>query len=511
MKLRYFIPSLIAAVTLLVSCSENDDPTLLSQLQVSSSYVAIDITGGSQSITLNANSDWAFVSQQWIAGKDTTNAASPAWLTISQTSGSAGETTLTFSAESTLDGRTAELLISCGGQTQYINVLQGLATVSEATCAEVIAGPDAKTYRVTGTCVRIANTSYGNWYLEDETGQIYIYGTVDATGNYNWSSFDIEVGDEVTVEGPKTTYNGTVELVDVQVISVNKSLIKVDSLSNTEALPVEGGDVTAFIACKGNGISVEIPEDAKDWLFISGTTANTVTFHALPNEGGDRETTVVFRTSDGKKDYTSQTVIAQKGAIIECSVADFNAAEVGNTQYRITGIISRIANAGYGNYYIRDYSGETYVYGTGAKGDFEALGLKEGDIVTVVGKRDQYKETIEMTGSVVEKINSVKKVTIAEFNAAPDAADVYYMITGNVTNIANATYGNLYLADETGETYVYGCYPGWGATGDFRKNLLETAGIEVGDKLTVIGSKTTYNGTIEVNGGIYFSHESKAE
>ena len=116
-----------------------------------------------------------------------------------------------------------------------------------------------------------------------------------------------------------------------------------------------------------------------------------------------------------------------------------------------------------------------------------------------------------MTGSVVEKINSVKKVTIAEFNAAPDAADVYYMITGNVTNIANATYGNLYLADETGETYVYGCYPGWGATGDFRKNLLETAGIEVGDKLTVIGSKTTYNGTIEVNGGIYFSHESKAE
>ena len=64
MKFRYLFPSLIAAVAMLVGCSDNDDPTLLSQLQVSSSYVAIDVTGGSQSITLKANSDWAFVSQQ---------------------------------------------------------------------------------------------------------------------------------------------------------------------------------------------------------------------------------------------------------------------------------------------------------------------------------------------------------------------------------------------------------------------------------------------------------------
>ena len=32
-------------------------------------------------------------------------------------------------------------------------------------------------------------------------------------------------------------------------------------------------------------------------------------------------------------------------------------------------------------------------------------------------------------------------------------------------------------------------------------------GIEVGDKLTMIGYKDTYKGTIELCGGIYFSHE----
>ena len=83
-------------------------------------------------------------------------------------------------------------------------------------------------------------------------------------------------------------------------------------------------------------------------------------------------------------------------------------------------------------------------------------------------------------------------------------------MTGTLDEIANPTYGNLYLKDGDSRVYVYGCYPGWGATGDFRKNCLADKNIEVGDKLTVIGVKSTYNGTAQVANGIYFSHE-KAE
>ena len=148
-----------------------------------------------------------------------------------------GRLSITFSADATLDGRTAELQLVCGGKTQHINVIQGLSTVSDATCAEVIAGPDSKTYRVTGTVTSIANTTYGNWYLNDGTGEVYIYGTLDAKGQTkNFLSLGLEVGDVVTVEGPKTTYNGTVELVDVTVVSIKKSLIKVDSLSVTDGV-----------------------------------------------------------------------------------------------------------------------------------------------------------------------------------------------------------------------------------------------------------------------------------
>lgn len=343
---------------------------------------------------------------------------------------------------------------------------------------------------------------------------MYIYGTLDAKGNEkNFLSLGLEVGDIVTVEGPKSVYNGTVELVNVTVVKIQKSLVKVEGYDPEDAtIPVEGGTVAVNLSCKtNNGVSVEVPEAAKDWLGIvsvAGGAEPVVTFRAGANLGGDRSAVVVFKTTDDKgQEYTAEATIYQKGSIVECSVADFLAAETGDTQYRITGVITSVANPAYGNVYIRDWSGETYVYGIGAKGDFEAAGLKVGDIVTLVGKRGEYKGTAQMTGAVLEDVKPVTPVTIDEFLDKEDNADVYYMLTGNITEIANPTYGNLYLEDATNQVYVYGCYPGWGATGDNRKNLLETLGIGVGDELTVIGVKTTYKGTPQLSNGIYFSHK----
>lgn len=181
MKMKYsilFVITLLSAV--FTGCSDDNDAVYLNEVQVSSSYVAIPVGGGSETITLKASDNWEFdkvfqkIIQKEDGTKDTIYTETPDWLTVSQVSGGAGETELVFHAEAALDGRSAELQISCGGQTQLINVIQGLATVSEATCAEVIAGPDSKTYMVKGTVTSIANTTYGNWYLADETGQIYI-------------------------------------------------------------------------------------------------------------------------------------------------------------------------------------------------------------------------------------------------------------------------------------------------------------------------------------------------
>ena len=496
MKLKYFFPLFIAAVALMVSCDDDDSVTLLDEIQVSSSYVSLPVAGGSTTITVTADDSWTVVN-------------SLQWLTVSSTSGSAGESTLTFSASATLDGRTGEVKIQCGDKIQRINVIQGLAVVATATCADVIAGPDSKTYKVTGVVTSIANTVYGNWYLADATGSIYIYGTLDAKGAAkNFLSLGLEVGDEVTVQGPKTTYGTTVELVDVTVVKINKSLVKVDSVANA-ALTLEGGEFIAYLTCKGQGVSVEIPADAESWLSISSIqsagTFVVVKFKAAANTGGDRGTTITFHTTDGTKDYSSQTKITQKGAIINASVAEFIAAAVSTTQYRLKGVITSISDAATGKLNIKDFSGEVYVYKIV---DFATKGLKVGDIITVVGTRAAYNGTPQVNGAVLETFIPVTTSTIAEVLTKPDDASTYFMVTGEITSIANAVYGNLYLKDGESEIYVYGCYPGYGATGDARKTLLADKGIKVGDQLTVIAPKSSYSGSPQLSNSIYFSHVS---
>jgi hypothetical protein len=109
---------------------------------------------------------------------------------------------------------------------------------------------------------------------------------------------------------------------------------------------------------------------------------------------------------------------------------------------------------------------------------------------------------------VLESVIPVTTATIAEVLTKADSNVNYYMVSGEITEVTNAVYGNLYLKDGDSTIYVYGCYPGYGATGDARKNLLADKGIEVGDRLTVIGTKSSYNGVAQLTNGIYFSHIS---
>ena len=507
MKLKYILPAFIAAVAILTTaCDEDNDPTYLSEVQVSQSTVALSAAGDAQTITINASADWAF--------EDV-----PSWLTINPLSGSAGRHDVTFSAPETTTSYDEMIKLVVGSKAQLIHVMQvaGKVELPITDIAEVLSnGINGVSYRVKGVCTGISGMEYGNWYIADETGSVYIYGTLDKKGNSGKNNsiadWGIEVGDILTVEGPRDVYSGTIELVNVTVIDIEKSLVKVDSLS-TDTIGLEGGDIKAYLTAKGNGLSVDIPEAAMSWLSVTGIeTAGSnavVTLHAAANAGGDRSTTLTFRTTSGGKAYTSETAIFQTGAIVDATVADFLAAAEDDTQYRLQGVIQKVANSAYGNVYLRDFSGEAYIYGIGKQGDFEAAGLKEGDIVTLIGKRASYKGDPQMGGAVLESVIPVTDVSIAEFLAKEDNKNVYYRVSGVMTRINDngATYGNVFISDDTSELYVYGCYPGWGATGDARKNWLEAANITVGDTLTMIGYKDTYNGTIELCGGIYFSHE----
>lgn len=513
MKLKYFFPAFMAVVAaLFTACSDNDDPTYLSEVQVSQSYIAFPAEGGSVTISLKAAADWTIGT----TAKD----GLPEWLTISPASGSAGSQEVTFTATAATATRDASLYIECAGAKQNLNIIQQTEK-SEAplvTVAEVLNGNDGTTYRVRGVCVTNPDNQYGNWNIQDETGTVYVYGTLDkkaGKGQYPISGangWGFGVGDIITVEGPRSVYNGTIELVDVTVIEIEKSLIKVDSFDVAE-LPIEGGVITAVLSCKGNGISVEIPAEAQSWLSIIGidTQNATVKFSATPNNLGDRSATVTFKTTDDEgKEYSSEATITQKGSIQEISVDQFLAAAVGDAQYRLTGVVMELytSDSQGQSFYIQDYSGKTLVYRAAG---FKESGAKVGDVVTVVGKRGAYNNSPQMTSGTFEEVKySVTEVSIAEFLAKGDDKNTYYMVTGTISSLLGSNgkendYGNLYITDGTNELYVYGCYPGYGATGDARKFFIRDNGIEVGDQLTMIGYKDTYKGLVELCGGICFS------
>ena len=539
MKIKNILVSLVA-VFALFACNQVEPDHYLDEVKLSTSYVSIAMSGGSTTVEAVTTDSWS------ISG-------APAWLTVSPASGSAGATNISFSAATTLDGRSAELILICGGKTQRINVIQGLSTVSPATCKEVIAGPDSKTYMVTGICTAIANTNYGNWYLEDATGQIYIYGTVNAAGNYAWSSFGIEVGDEVTVQGPKTTYNGTVELVDAQVIKVNKSLIKVEEVDPENAtFPTAGGDVAVTLNNKGKGLYVEIPDAAKSWLSIASIAGNTVVFHAEENVAGPRNVTLVFKTTDGKKDYSCETSLIQMGAsgskdlpfTVDEAIA-YVQELAGETpaDFYVKGIVSKIVDKGefgsYGNgsFWISD-DGE---YHGDLQRDFEAyrvlwLGNEKwteghaqiavGAEVIICGRLTTYKGTAETSQNkaYVYQINGVKTDAngigtkadpfnvagaIAACNAIGGATNFNAYVAGKVSKVESAfgaQYGNatFWISQD-------GAYHDKDVTKDFeayrvlwkdgKKWTESDPQVAVGDLVTIYGQLTLYKGLAETNSG----------
>ena len=503
------ILTLIFSTLLLAGCSEDQVLGTFGDLNLSTTYISIPAEGGDVKVTLNAGEAWEFSTEK--------DFAIPEWITVSQTSGEAGKTELTFSAEASDAGREAELKIVSGTKSQFLKVRQGEMTASKATCKEVNEAPDGKSFVVSGTITKIVNTTYGNWYMTDGTAELYIYGTLDAEGKTkNFTSLGLEVGDKVTIEGPKSSYNGDPQMVNVTVLDIEKALLKI--VSETTEVSKDGGQLEVVLATKGKGAFFSVADECQDWIsysdaeYIDGVPsklepnpADTIvyTFDIAPNDGSAREGSISFFANEGEPiPYT----FTQAGGIADVTVAQFLAAEVDDAkQYRIVGHVTGFNNYN-NNFYVKDYTGEVYAYYVNTQGQTLAI----GDFVTVVGKRSEYKGTPQMPkGTLLEKYTATPEVSVAEFLTKEDGNDVYYKLTGTITEIKNAQYGNVYLQDANGDiVYVYGLLPGYGATGAAKQGLVEAKGLKVGDTLTIVGNKASYKGAPQVGNAVYLSHTS---
>ena len=88
------------------------------------------------------------------------------------------------------------------------------AAGAKITIAEALAlGITDNKVRVTGTITSIENTKYGNMYIKDSTGTLYIYGAYDEANNrFDAMPTQPKVGETYTFYGKIETYNTTVEM-----------------------------------------------------------------------------------------------------------------------------------------------------------------------------------------------------------------------------------------------------------------------------------------------------------
>lgn len=84
--------------------------------------------------------------------------------------------------------------------------------------------------------------------------------------------------------------------------------------------------------------------------------------------------------------------------VVKATVQEFLNAAEDATVYELTGTITGTYNTDYGNFYLKDTTGEVLIYGIYQNGSkcYTSLGLKDGDTVTIQGTRGSYNGSAQM-------------------------------------------------------------------------------------------------------------------
>jgi len=187
------------------------------------------------------------------------------------------------------------------------------------------------------------------------------------------------------------------------------------------SIPEAGGSDKVKITAKGNWTIVA---DAKaTWLEISpknGGAGETVVKFSAKNTLNTNQTTVNIKIGD-KIQYINvkQQVGSGDPDVITCSqVKD----QPDGKEVMLKGMCTKITESQqYGNWYIKDDTGEVLIYGTK---DWAKKGIEVGDVVLVQGPKKDYKGTIELVDvKVLKIIKSIIKLDKDMVELDKEAAD----------------------------------------------------------------------------------------
>ncbi len=199
--------------------------------------------------------------------------------------------------------------------------------------AEFLAMPEdeaegAATYRLTGVITRVANTTYGNFDLTDETGTVYIYGLCSPEGAQKyWAESGAKLGDTITVETVRTSYAGSPQgknAIFVELVPFVETASEWGIVGDLTGW-ADGSDIVMYNTWKAENLfvayNVEIASgafkirannewnDAKNYGLAAAGKIYADKYYALLNGGGSQNATpMVYGTYDVYFDLANERV-----------------------------------------------------------------------------------------------------------------------------------------------------------------------------------------------------------
>ena len=439
MKHIHSFLSILAAAALALACMPEQVISSIPEFKPEQSYLGIPYEGGITNSVIKATASWSFE-----------ESSIPDWLTVTPHSGGSEVNGIVFAADknTTPSDRVANLIVNVAGKQQRFTVVQSGPGAFEAplsTIAEVAAGADGEVFRIRATVTGIRNTNYGNIDVADETGSIYIYGLFNALGQYpsaatgGWASFGIETGDVITVQGPRTLYNGTtLELVDATLIKVEKSLIAVEPGEIKLESP-EAGTFTISVVSKANGMAV-LP--SADWIRMTDIAAGAgdAVVYSFAYDANTttaaRTANVQFKAANSSKSVSvSQPGVPPTGQSITEIVALPDDSGVETLESTVVAKTTR-------GFVISDGTTAIYAYDNGSNP------VEIGDVVKVLATKTTYNgvpelatlTSVEKTGTATVNYPSPKDVTADALTYKADVAEYIQFagvlkVSGNYYNV----------------------------------------------------------------------------
>lgn len=296
-------------------------------------------------------------------------------------------------------------------------------TIAEALelAAKLESGkPTTQRYYITATVESVTNPAYGAMIINDGTGSISVYNSMNADGTVAYADMAEKPykGDEVKVYCTLQNFNGNAEIKSAWIIEFKPAENAFNEADYTEMSIADARDAVTGTKVKVTGVVARLTYangyKPSGVILVDGTSSiyvydgdlagrvsigNTITVAAsktywiLGSESANAEkfgyigcnqleSAWLLSNDNGNSDFDKTWI--EETTVKEIMDTDFS-EDITTKIYKVTALVKKVEGTGFTNYYINDLDGYTgsYVYTQCSGSDFGWLDEFDGKICTV--------------------------------------------------------------------------------------------------------------------------------